>query len=648
MHRVRPAVAALVLAAALATDPPVIGAEGASAPPGAEVFGALPATTDVVLTPDGKRLAWVDNGFDNPRVVMFDITARKELRVLALPERLKIRRIFWNDDETLVITFSETRSAPVSAQASREYYVNIAYDAGGGEGRMLPAMKGNNIDPRRAMMTYLVRARPAKPHTLIMASFACVCLLEVDTNTGEFTQIKAGNVHTIGWVVNREGSPVAREDWDWKTRAYRVYALSGNSVRDILHKDDSSPPRVAGLLGDNTGLVVLAENGRPHQAAWALPLDGGPMRLLAEDSDADVTSVYTDDYSGAITGVYLSGSKTRIDWLDPASQHRYDLVKKAFPKLEIVLYGRAADDTRIIAEAQSPMMAPVYYLIDFSAHRADIVAEHYPRLAGVQLGEFKEITYRARDGTQIPAYLTLPAGQRSGPGSLVVLPHGGPQARDLPQFDWLVQFLATRGYAVLQPQFRGSVGFGDAFERAGYRQWGGLMQDDLTDGVRAMIEQGIADQHHVAIVGMSYGGYAALAGAAFTPELYACAVSINGISDLRALMRAEVPMYGVRVRYISAAQSNWEERIGKETDTSLDRHSPINSVSAIRSPVLIVYGSGDGIVPNDQSEHMAEVMRKAGKAVTLAKLPDEDHWLSRTETRVQLLQTLESFLREHL
>jgi dipeptidyl aminopeptidase/acylaminoacyl peptidase len=629
----------------------ILGGPTAAAPPSAEVFGALPAGTNVVMTPNGRRLAWIDQRFPTSRVVMFDIAARKELRILALPEDLKIRRILWNDDETLIVTFSATQNASTAAQTSREYFVNMAYDASGGDGRMLPAVKGNNNSARRAAATSLVRWRLSKPHTVIMASHCYIgdgCLLEVDTATGGATVIKSGNQLTDGWAVSHDGVPVAREDWDWKTRAYRVYSLSGDSVREILRRDDNERPLLVGILPDNSALVLLTSNGRSHQAAWALPLDGSPLRLLAEDPEGDIISTYTDSYTGAVTGVYVGGANTRIDWLDPAAQHRAELVARAFPNRTVDVYDWSSDASRMLAEVQAPSLPPVYYLIDFSTHRADIAAESYPSLANVPLGEFKEMTYKARDGTSIPAYLTLPPGKSAGAVPLVVLPHGGPQARDYPRFDWVVQFLATRGYAVLQPQFRGSTGFGEAFQKAGYRQWGGLMQDDVTDGVQAMIAQGIADPHHVAIVGMSYGGYAALAGAAFTPTLYSCAVSVNGISDLRALMDEEVPRYGFYMRFISASQSQFAERVGAETDSALKTRSPIHSVAAISIPILIAYGTGDGVVPNEQSERMAEALSKAGKSVTVVKLPYEDHWLSKTETRVQLLQALESFLHDHI
>jgi dipeptidyl aminopeptidase/acylaminoacyl peptidase len=390
---------------------------------------------------------------------------------------------------------------------------------------------------------------------------------------------------------------------------------------------------------------LLATNGRSHQAAWALPLDGSPAKLLAEDPDADITNVYTDPNTGAIVGVYVSGTITSVHWLDPTAQHRQEVLERAFPGRQVLVYGWTADDTKTLALVQSPSSPPVYYIVDFTTHRADIAAEEYPALAGVVLGDVRQMRYKARDGTSIPAYLTTPASKPNAPVPLVVLPHGGPNARDYFQFDWLAQFLASRGYAVLQPQFRGSTGFGDAFREAGYHQWGGLMQDDVTDGVRAMIDQGIADPHRVCIVGASYGGYAALAGAAFTPDLYSCAVSISGVSDLPALMREEVPIFG---GWISASLSEWKARVGAPNDSNLSAKSPINSVKTIKAPILIIYGTGDGVVPNAQSEQMARALTAAGKNVTVAVLPGEDHWLSLTGTRVQVLKELDAFLHEHL
>ena len=628
----------------------VSSAWGAGPPP-PEAFGSMPAESDAVLSPDGHWLAWLDHRETKPRVIMFDVLGRKVQRILAVPERVKLRTLAWNDNETLLIILSQTSESKFSEEVSGEYFRTIAQDVSGGDGRMLPINSMTESGPNRhdAMLAGLVAMRISTPHSVIMSTASpCRCLWEVDTRTGKASINRYGNEFTAGWVVDRNGRAVAREDWDWHHHAYRLLALPAEDSakpREILRKDDSEHPRLAGLLADGSAVVVLATNGRPHQAAWALPLDGSSPTVIAEEPDADITNVYTDAHMGAIVGVYVSGSVSKVHWLDLSAQHRQEALQRAFPGREVDIYGWTLDGTKTLARVGTPSSAPIYYLVDFTAHRADIAAEEYPALAAVTLGDMKEISYKARDGTEIPAFLTTPPTKSAAPLPLVVLPHGGPQARDYLTFDWLAQFLASRGYAVLQPQFRGSTGFGDAFREAGYRQWGGLMQDDVTDGVRAMIERGIADAHRICIVGASYGGYAALDGAAFTPDVYSCAVSISGVTDLPALMRESVPIYGGT---LSTSLSDWKAHIGAPNDSSLAAKSPINSVKAIKIPVLIVYGTGDAIVPNEQSERMVRALKSAGKSVTVSILQGEDHWLSRTETRVQVLKDLDAFLGKHL
>ena len=628
----------------------VCGAAHAAAPPPAEAFGHLPAETDVQLSPDGHWLAWLDHKEAKPRIIVFDLLGRKVQRVMAVPEDKKLRSLAWSDNETLLIMVTATKEAITGGEFSEEWYRTIAEDVSGGEGRMLPINEMHSTSrSNHPPLATLLRAHTAKPHTVIMVSG--VSLLEVDTRTGLGKVVKVGNEFTTMWAVDRSGEPVARVDWDYRHHSYRVLALQANDqIKEIFRKDDSEHPKLVGLLGDGSALVLLATNGRPHQAAWALPLDGSPPTLLAEEPDADITAVNEDPYTGAIIGVYASGTVTRTHWLEQTAEHRKEVLQRAFAGKEIDVQGWTEDGTKALAKVQTPSTPPVYYIVDFTAHRADIAAEEYPELSGIALADVKLISYKARDGTSIPAYLAMPGTKPDGPMPLVVLPHGGPQARDYLQFNWLVQFLASRGYAVLQPQFRGSTGFGEAFEQAGYRQWGGLMQDDVTDGVHAMIEQGVADPHRVCIVGASYGGYAALAGAAFTPDLYACAVSISGVSDLQALLMEETADYGWGGwgGADSTTLAAWKAHVGEPRDPNLATRSPINSVKTIRAPILIIYGTGDGVVPNAQSQKMANALKSAGKSVDVSVLPGEDHWLSRNDTRIQVLQQLDVFLRAHL
>jgi dipeptidyl aminopeptidase/acylaminoacyl peptidase len=293
---------------------------------------------------------------------------------------------------------------------------------------------------------------------------------------------------------------------------------------------------------------------------------------------------------------------------------------------------------------ESPSSPPMYYLVDFAAKKADIIGEQYPALANATLGEVRMMTYEARDGAEVPAYLTLPPGSTGKNLPLVMLPHGGPEARDDYAFDWFAQFLASRGYAVLQPQFRGSTGFGEAWRKAGYRQWGLLMQDDVTDGVKALVEQGVADAKRVCIVGLSYGGYAALAGAAFTPDVYRCAVSINGVSDLPVMLSYENAHTGEE----SDTVAYWKSHIGSSNDRAVIEKSPSRAANQVKAPVLLLHSVNDTVVPVTQAEIMQRALKSFDRRVTFVQLAGDDHYLSQGATRLQVLKETEKFLQASL
>jgi dipeptidyl aminopeptidase/acylaminoacyl peptidase len=270
----------------------------------------------------------------------------------------------------------------------------------------------------------------------------------------------------------------------------------------------------------------------------------------------------------------------------------------------------------------------------------------YPGLTEADLGEMKPYDYAARDGLRIPAYITLPPGRAPKNLPAVVMPHGGPDARDTLRFDWWAQFLANRGYVVLQPNFRGSAGYGRAFTEAGLQQWGLKMQDDITDGVKKMIADGIVDPKRVCIVGASYGGYAALAGATLTPEMYACSVSVAGVSDLPEMLSYERRTSGKN----SGAVRFWASRIGSADEDSerLRATSPARQAARARAPIMLLHGENDTTVPIEQSEMMVEALQDAGKPVTFIKLEGDDHYLHLASTRLQMLRALEGFLAEHI
>ncbi len=637
-----------------------------AAPPPASAFGHAPTMTHVDMNPSGKLLAFAETLGDNPpQLVIFDLDARKEVRKINIGTDFTLREISWADDSTVLIEISRLRVVPGDGPPKKyEYFRTLALDVAGGPIRPLLLSGVDDDDVTAASM---VRRRVEKPNTVVMSTFEHMAtagkmsmdtkidrgrgdskwthnVFEVDTRTGKGKRIETGSQFTTGWLANKKGDPVVRVDWNPDTKSFRILGKHDGSWRELIKQTDGGRMYPVSLSADENALLAIGARGGPLDKLWSLPLDGSAASVLAADTEREIESVLLDPHSEVAVAATLGGANNDSRWIDTQAEARYNAIQKAFAGSYYRLEARSVDHKRVLVRVWGSAAPPVYYVVDYARKTADIVGDEYPSLIDQKLGEVRTISYKARDGYEIPAYLTLPPGADAKNLPLVVLPHGGPEARDFDEFDWWAQFIATRGYAVLQPQFRGSSGFGEAHRLAGRRQWGKLMQDDVTDGVKAMIAQGIADARRVCIVGWSYGGYAALAGAAFTPDLYACAASVNGVADL--------PMMLGMIKKKSGDDSNrfayWEDHIGSAIDPEVVSKSPAKSASAIRAPILLVHGINDTTVPVEQSDAMARALQAAGKPVQYVKLDGDDHGILRTASRTRMLVELEKFLADHL
>lgn len=628
-----------------------------AAPPPVEAFGSIPQIANVAMNPRGDLLAWSDNSGPTAKVVIFDLTSRTLKRTLDMGAG-KLRAIDWADDETVLLEISQTLNMDGSRYA-REWFRTLAVNAASGPTRML-LMTG-----ARSLVTgsNLLALRTPQPRTVIMSTWDfeltkdrgvvdthiarsrkddgwVLNVFEVDTLSGKGRRLEQGTQFTDGWIIGNDGRVVARSEWNPQQQVFRIQRKDGMAWTEIYRQASPDGMRLHGLTTDASAIIGIGAMGQPRIKAWAIPLDGSSPRVLLEDPQYDVESIVHDPYSDAPIGARIGGPQPRVHWFDPAAEARYKALSRTFSGRNVSITGRSQDGSRAIAFVDTHALPGIYYFIDFKKGTADIIGEDYPALAGVPPGEVRVISYKTRDGAGITGYLTIPAAATAENLPMVVLPHGGPESRDDTRFDWLAQFLASRGYAVFQPQFRGSTGFGADHLRAGYHQWGGVMQDDVTDGVKALIEQHVADPRRIAIVGASYGGYAALAGAAFTPDLYACAASIGGVSDLPGMLGYSQAKAGDE----SDTVAYWRVSIGTAFDANVIAKSPARAAESIRVPILLLHGVDDTVVPIGQSEMMARALDKLHKPNLLVKLPGEDHWLSRGSTRNRVLAELEKFL----
>lgn len=636
-------------------------------PPPASAFASLPEMSLVRLSPNGQRVAWANDPGGTPVVVVFDLATGKDLKRLT-PSNARIRDLDWADDRTLIMSVSRSLTLDAKTVAEKRYefkrFLAVNVEAPGGDAQSLLMEH-----PSREFVTgaSLESLHTGKPGTIIMSTWNYsgtaqreqigsrlssgredsgyeLSLFEVDTTSGKGRLLESGSAFTSDWILDSKSQAVARSDWNPDTRLYSVLVRDGKGWRTIYSAEIDYDFDLVGLTADGNTLLAIGSRGGDKFKVWALPIAGGEMTVYYEHPEYDVQSVIHDRFTGAPAGFAIGGPRPTIHWTDPKMASIQNAVTKAFPGRITQIYDRSADYKRIVASVDDASSPPVVYLVDFAKGSADIIGEAYPALAGAALGEQETTSYRSRDGLEIPAYLTTPPGSEAKNLPLVVFPHGGPYARDDSGFDWWAQFLATRGYAVLQPQFRGSWGFGAAYMRAGNRQWGRAMQDDITDGVSYLVGKGIADPKRICIVGASYGGYTALAGAAFTPDVYKCAVSVNGISD--------VPSMAGFIRKRSGDDSNalrsWRDLIGDPSDEDLARFSPARAIDQIRIPILLVHGTNDTVVPFEQSENFARMLGGKAGGVEFVVLKDEDHWLSRSESRLTMLQAMEKFLAANL
>jgi len=605
------------------------------------VYGGLPSVENVTLSPDGSRVAYVRTDADSRIVVVATVADRKLIRWVKVGEE-KLRSLDWADDDNVMLTTSVTSS--INGFRLERFLLQV-YSVSRNEVHALPG-KSLEMDDASHVMNMIVGdpvVRHIGGHTVLFVPGVHdqngLALFRCDLTTRTTSILRTSDLNS-SWLIDAQGQLAAESNYDPETKRWSINAFHGSTPHEVAsgHAGLDIPEMIGFGTKADTLIIETVENGGRY---WKLlSMNDGKFTAMPEDQ------VFNDPIREALTGLFIggvhSGDLPEYVFLDPKLEERWKTVVKAFDGDSVKYISASSDYSKILVLVQGSKHGYRYELVDLEKAAAAPVGKVY---AGIDNPlEVRRVTYAAADGLQIPAYLTLPRGREPKNLPLVVLPHGGPAARDTAEFDWWSQALAEQGYAVLQPNYRGSD-LKEEFLEAGYGQWGRKMQTDLSDGVRYLAKEGIVDPAKVCIVGASYGGYAAFAGVTLDPSVYRCAVAVAGISDLARMLQWE-GRGGLDSRGVTRY---WDRfwGVSGQLDPALDAISPIKHIDAVKAPILIIHGRDDTVVPYEQSQIIFDALKHKNKDVEMVTLKKEDHWLSKGETRLQMLEATTGFLRVH-
>lgn len=634
-------VLALVVTPAPASDVPV------------EAFARLPALASPVISPDGKSIAVLlanQDGYYDVAVTAFASADFRIVARLASP-RDRITDLRWGNDGRLLISAATPKDV-----GSLTYYISKLYSVETANGEMIElrpkhfetswggrySNNGNIVSVTRGDPDHiLVQWRGQKDEN--------ASVYKVNINDGDYEKLFFNDYGVDSWFADTYGNVTlgleyGEEDENDDELGIWVPDPAGEGWKKIktvrMTEDAAFNPLM--LSKDGKFLYVLSTHEYNTSTLYTYDIAKGEFaEELWHVNGYDVQGVITQD--GEVVGVTWAEDFVNQHFFDETDQNLHKLVQNTFRGARVSVASTDRKRERAIVYAIRDDMPGTYFLLDVKAGKAYPWFSEYPELAKVKLAKRKPIVYEARDGIDIHGYLTMPVNA-SGKPPLVVLPHGGPWARDYQYFDFLAQFIANRGYAVIQMNFRGSSGYGAAFERMGDKQWGQSMQQDVIDAVEWVRKEGIADTDRMCIVGGSYGGYVALTAAVQTPELFDCIVSIAGVSDLIAHIEDKTRIFGgeqIHFKWIGDPEDPEDRKM-------LEAYSPINHVRKLAAPVLLFHGTNDGRVSYGQSDAFHEKAERLDKDVEYIKVSEATHFLDDGITRLKALKAIDDFLAEHL
>jgi len=633
-----------------------------AAPPPLDAYGNLPEVEQMSLSQSGQMLAIVATTSGERKVIVTD--AENRAKLVAKIGDAKFRGMDWAGDDFVVLYTSTTTRLEEGFTTDRtEAWGGTILPANGGpiqrifsgSSQVVDAIKGRyglrKVDGEWAgfFAGYKLLRNNGNIHNRLDQHDAVLAstrpfLFKVTLADNKARQVaqSAREDHWRGWLVDETGNVKAYLDYSDLDYSWELFGEGNRSLAKgkVPHGDGKGVGGI-GLVafGPDGKSVIYAADDEERTAHWyEVSLVGGPPKEFLPKEG--VNRFYTDPRTGRYVG-YRSTDSGELHFVNPAWQKTITKIEKAFPNLNVSFEDWTPDFKTVLVRTDGNKDSGTWYVVDLADHRAAAVGYERPPITPDQVGAISTVEYKAADGLEMDGVLTLPPGKDPRNLPVILLPHGGPHAYDKPEFDWWAQAFASRGYAVFQPNFRGSTNRGQAFIDAGYNQWGRKMQTDISDGLAELARRGIVDPKRACIVGGSYGGYAALAGVTLQQGLYRCAVSVAGVSDLKMMYAADNAAAGY-------SESNWLElkRFLGDPSTYSD-YSPRRHAAEADAPILLIHGKDDTRVDPKQSEVMADALKDAGKPYEFVVLDGEDHFLSRSATRNQMLSDTMAFVQKY-
>ena len=595
-----------------------------------EDFFRNPEKSSFSISPNGNHIAYMKPWKTRMNVFVMEMTTKKETRLTSSQER-GIYGFTWLTNER----------------------IGYVKDEGGNENIHFFAVNidmSNEIDltPFENVQTRIIDDLEDDPNHIIIGLNKRDPQIHdpyrINVNDGKMELIAENPGNISQWMTDHDGKLRIATTSDGVNTSLLYRNTESDEFKPILTTDFKVSVVPLFFTFDNKNLYVASNRGRDKIAIFEFDLiKSKEGRLIFEHDEVDVSNLLFSRKRKVLTGVSYTVAKNEMIFFDKWREEIQQKLEKKLPGYEVVITSFSKDEAEAVVVTYSDKSRGTYYHYEVNKNKLTELGKVSPWLNEKNMSEMKPIKYRSRDGLTINGYLTLPKGTNGKNLPVVVNPHGGPWARDNWGYKSEIQFLANRGFAVFQMNFRGSTGYGREFWEKSFKEWGKSMQDDITDGVNWLIDEEIADPDRIAIYGASYGGYATLAGLAFTPDLYACGVDYVGVSSLFTFMESMPP-------YWELYRSMMYEMVGHpEKDKKLlASASPLLHIDKIKAPLFIAQGANDPRVVKAESDQIVAALKNAGIDVPYMVKDDEGHGFYNEENQFDFYREMEKFLTKHI